>query len=291
MHDASLPCARSTRVHALMRLIRFTAYGPLFLLTGLFGVLLTPVPPDGKIFVLGLFIATSAGFGFVLNDISDRALDAHEQNPRNPLADGSCPLSSACAVCMVLLVGSVISLLLLPLPLIILGALELFIFATYSIGIEVKNIAGADLVYHGLFPGLYAAMGYLLYGSPDGTGAIFFALVVIFGAVAEVFNEIRDLEKDRLVRENFVIIAGKKRAFALTLALLTAALCTTALFALLHPPFYWILAFIPLGLLLMHPVWQAMHDPRFEPLFVPAINRRATIIALAMVAVFAVIRF
>lgn len=291
MHDGGLSCAGSTRVHTFLRLIRFTAYGPLFLLTGLFGVLLTPVPPDGKIFLLGLFIATSSAFGFVLNDISDRTLDAHEPNPRNPLADGSCTPASACAVCIVLLVVSLACLAFLPLPLIILGSIELFIFATYSIGIEVKNIAGADLVYHGLFPGLYGAMGYLLYGVPDGTGAIFFVLVVIFGAVAEVFNEIRDLEKDRLVRKNFVIIAGKKRAFALTLALLAAALCTTALFALLHPPFYWLLAFIPFGLVLMHPVWQAMHDPAFEPLFVPAINRRATAIALAMVAVFAVIRF
>ncbi|WAC05575.1 MAG: UbiA family prenyltransferase [Methanoregula sp.] len=290
MHCTSLSRAGGTRAHPVLRLIRFTAYGPLFLLTGLFGALLTLAPIDGKIIVLELFIATSASFGFVLNDISDRTLDANEPNPRNPLADGTCPLTSAYVVCGLLLVVSLICLLLLPLPLIILGGLELFIFATYSVGIEVKNIAGPDLAYHGLFPGLYAVMGYMLYGSPDWTGALFFVLVVIFGAVAEIFNEIRDLEKDRLVRKNFVIVAGKKRAFMLTLVLLAAALCTTALFALFHPPFYWLLVFIPSGLLLMHPVWRAMHDPRYEPMFVPAINCRAIAITLAMVAVFAVLR-
>jgi 4-hydroxybenzoate polyprenyltransferase len=260
------------------------------MLTGLFGALLTFGPLDGMLAVLMIFIASSAAFGFVLNDISDRGLDAQEPDPRNPLADGTCPLTLACQICGLLLVVSLCCLALLPLSLLLLGGLELFIFATYSAGIEGKNIAGLDLLYHGLFPALYGAMGYLLYGSPDLTGALFFSLVVIFGAVAEILNEIRDFAKDRLVRKNFVVVAGKARAFSAALVLMTIALCTTALFALLHPPFRWILLFIPFGLLLMHPVWQAMHDLRFEPLFVATINRRAIALAIAMVAVFVIIR-
>ena len=290
MHCTIPSFTRGSRAHTILRLIRFTAYGPLFLLTGLFGALLTFAPLDGMLAMLMIFIASSAAFGFVLNDISDRGLDTHEPRPRNPLADGTCPLTLAYQICGLLLVVSLCCLALLPLPLILLGGLELSIFATYSIGIEVKNIAGLDLLYHGLFPALYGAMGYLLYGSPDLTGALFFSLVFIFGAVAEIFNEIRDFAKDRLIRKNFVVVAGKARAFAATLVLMTIALSTTALFALLHPPFRWILVFIPFGLLLIHPVWQAMHDLRFEPLFVATINRRAITLAIAMVVVFAIIR-
>jgi 4-hydroxybenzoate polyprenyltransferase len=289
--QCSIPSfTRGSRAHTILRLIRFTAYGPLFMLTGLFGALLTFGPLDVMLAVLMIFIASSAAFGFVLNDISDRGLDAFEPDPRNPVADGTCPLTLACQTCGLLLVVSLCCLALLPLSLILLGGLELFIFATYSAGIEGKNIAGLDLLYHGLFPALYGAMGYLLYGSPDLTGALFFSLVVIFGAVAEILNEIRDFAKDRLIRKNFVVVAGKAWAFSAALVLMTIALGTTALFALLHPPFRWILLFIPFGFLLMHPVWQAMHDLRLEPLFVATINRRAIALAIAMVAVFVIIR-
>ena len=290
MHCSTPAFTSGSRVYTILRLIRFTAYGPLFLLTGLFGALLTLTIPDGKIAALELFIASSAAFGFVLNDTSDRSLDAHESSPRNPIADGTCPLTLAYKVCGLLLVVSLCFLALLPLPLIFIGSLELFIFFTYSVGIEVKNIAGLDLLYHGLFPSLYAAMGYLLYGSPSLTFVVFFSLVFIFGAVAEIFNEIRDFAKDRLIRKNFVVVTGKARAFAVTLVLMTAVLGATALFALFNPPFRWILVFIPFGLLLIHPIWQAMHDLRFEPLFVSTINRRAIALAIAMVVVSAIIR-
>jgi 4-hydroxybenzoate polyprenyltransferase len=274
------------RVHAIVRLIRFFAYGPLFLLTGMFGALLTFAQPDVTLIVLELFIATSAAFGFIINDISDRDLDAHESCPRNPLTDGTCPLSAAYAISIVLLLASLICLVMLPVPLILLGGLELFIFATYSFGIEAKNIAGLDLVYHGLFPALYGAMGYILYRSPDLTGAVFFLIVFIFGAVAEIFNEIRDYEKDRFIRKNFVVVAGKRRAFVVTLVLLTAALACTIAFAIISPRLYWLLVFIPFGLLLIHPVWQAMRDAQFEPLFVHTVNTRAIVLAIAMTVVF-----
>lgn len=275
-------------VHAIGRLIRFPEYGPLFLLTGLFGALLAFAPLDLKLMLLGLFIATSAAFGFIINDISDTNLDAHESRPRNPLADGTCPLSAAYATSLVILGVSLICLVLLPLPLILLGGVQLFIFATYSFGIKAKNIAGFDLVYHGLFPALYGAMGYLLYRSFDLTFSVLFLVLFIFGAVAEIFNEIRDYNKDRLIRKNYVVVIGKRRAFGVTLALLAAALACIAVFAVIHPRLRWLLVVIPSGLLLIYPVWQAMKDARFEPLFVHTVNTRAILIAIAMVVLFAV---
>ena len=124
--------APTVQAAAVLRLIRFGAYGPLFMATALFGALLSFAQPDTGLVVLELFVATSSAFGFVINDISDRDLDAQEPDPRNPLADGTCPLLAAYAIAVLLLVIAGICLLFLPLPLILLGGLELFIFATYS---------------------------------------------------------------------------------------------------------------------------------------------------------------
>lgn len=283
--------APTVQAAAVLRLIRFGAYGPLFMATALFGALLSFAQPDTGLVVLELFVATSSAFGFVINDISDRDLDAQEPDPRNPLADGTCPLFAAYAIAVLLLVISGICLLFLPLPLILLGGLELFIFATYSFWIEVKNIAGLDLVYHGLFPALYGAMGYLLYRAPDMTGAIFILLVFIFGAVAEVFNEIRDYSKDRAVRRNFVVLVGRQQAFAATLAAMTIAIAGTAAAAILQPQVYWLLPFVPFSLFLVHPVWQAMRDEKYEPTFVGTVNTRAILLALSMIAGFALARY
>lgn len=73
----------------LRRLIRFEAYGILFILAGLFGALLASSQVNSYLALLVLFIAASSAFGFVINDISDRFLDARSAQPRNPLADGS----------------------------------------------------------------------------------------------------------------------------------------------------------------------------------------------------------
>jgi 4-hydroxybenzoate polyprenyltransferase len=283
--------AQTVRATAVLRLIRFGAYGPLFMVTALFGAFLSFARPDTGLLVLELFVATSAAFGFVINDISDRELDAQEPDPRNPLADGTCPLLAAYAIAVLLLVIAGICLLFLPLPLILLGGLELFIFATYSFCIEVKNIAGLDLVYHGMFPALYGAMGYLLYRAPDTTGAVFVLLVFIFGAVAEVFNEIRDYSKDRAVRRNFVVLVGRQQAFAATLAAMTIAIAGTAAAAILQPQVYWLLPFVPFSLFLVHPVWQAMRDEKHEPTFVRTVNTRAILLASSMIAGFALARY
>ena len=89
----------------------------------------------------------------------------------------------------------------------------LFVFVTYSFFIEAKNIAGLDLVYHALFPGLYGLLGYMLYHPPDLTGAVFFILLGIFGAVGELANEIRDIEKDRHEKKKYRGITGRTAGF------------------------------------------------------------------------------
>ena len=57
--------------HPIRRLIRFDAYGVLFIFAGLFGALLAYGSPGIPLGILLVFVAASSAFGFVINDISD----------------------------------------------------------------------------------------------------------------------------------------------------------------------------------------------------------------------------
>jgi 4-hydroxybenzoate polyprenyltransferase len=277
--------------HPLRRLIRFEAYGILFLLAGIFGALITLEPLDYELLVLLAFIAASSAFGFVINDISDMALDARAGNPRNPLADGSLTSRTAQQVSAVFLVLSVICMAVLPVHLLLIELAVIFVFVTYSFFVKAKNIAGLDLVYHALFPALYGLLGYVLYHPLDLTGLVFFVLLAIFGAVGEVCNEIRDLKKDRSERKNTVVLIGELRGFYLLLALMVTAFALIGVFSLSEPGFYWLLVFLPLGFILIQPVWKAMKEPEYRQNFVDVINTRATALAVVMLAVYGIMRF
>lgn len=276
--------------HPLQRLIRFEAYGILFILAGLFGALLASGSPNLTLAILLVFVAASSAFGFVINDISDIALDARAHKPRNPLADGSLSCRTAKIVSAILLLVTVACMALLPSDLLVLELVVLFVFITYSFWIEVKNMAGLDLVYHALFPALYGWMGYVLFQPLDLTGIVYVVLLGIFGAVGELGNEIRDLEKDRHVRKNTVVVMGERPAFFLTIALLVAALGTIAIFSVTEPGYLWLLVFVPFGALLVHPVIRAMNDPEYRNRFVDTINTRAICLAAVMLIVFAYLR-
>jgi 4-hydroxybenzoate polyprenyltransferase len=272
--------------HPLKRLIRFEAYGILFVITGIFGALLAAGRFDLSLALFLIFIAASSAFGFVINDISDMALDARSEKPRNPLADGSMSCRTAKGVSAILLVVSLVCMAFLPVSLLPVELAVLFVFITYSFWIEVKNIAGLDLVYHALFPALYGLLGYVLYHPLDITGIVYVLLLGIFGAVGELGNEIRDLEKDRTERKNTVVIIGERAAFVLTIAFMACAFSIIAIFAFLEPGFFWLLPFVPFGLFLVHPVVRAMKNPEYKQQFVDVINNRAILLAAAMLVVY-----
>lgn len=277
--------------HPLRRLIRFEAYGILFILAGVFGALLTASPLTVSLFILVIFIAASSAFGFVINDISDQMLDARSLQPRNPLADGSMSCRTAYGVSALLLVLSLSSMALLPPALFVAECAVLFVFITYSFFIEAKNIAGLDLIYHALFPALYGLLGYMLYQPVDLTGTVFFILLLLFGAVGELGNEIRDLEKDRFERKNTVVLLGERAACMLMITLMGLAFVIIGLFAWIMPGFFWLLPFVPGGLFLISPVVKAFREHSCRQTFVDTINVRAILLAAAMLAVYGTLRF
>jgi 4-hydroxybenzoate polyprenyltransferase len=246
---------------------------------------------NGFLIILITFIAASSAFGFVINDISDQVLDARSKKPRNPLADGSLSCRTANVVSVLLLVLSLSCMVLLPSPLLMVESAVLFVFVTYSFFVEAKNIAGLDLVYHALFPALYGMLGYILYSPLDLTGMVFFVLLGIFGAVGELANEIRDLEKDRHERKNTVVLIGERPAYFLMMTLMGLAFVIIGIFGSIIPGFFWVLPFVPLGLFLLHPIFKAMNGAGYRENFVDAINTRAILLATAMLAVYGTLRF
>jgi 4-hydroxybenzoate polyprenyltransferase len=277
--------------HSLRRLIRFEAYGILFMLAGLFGALLANASFDGLLAVLLIFIAASSAFGFVINDISDVALDARLEKTRNPLADGSLSCWVAWIISGIFLAISLACMAILPSSLFTIELAVLFVFFTYSFIIEAKNIAGLDLVYHALFPALYGLIGYVLSHPFDLTGFVFTILLGIFGAIGEMGNEIRDHEKDRHVRNNTVVFIGERLSFILTIGLMLSAFVIITFFAVIQPGYFWLIPFVPFGIFLVHPVYQAMKIPGFRETFVDMINSRAIILAVVMLLVYTTIRF
>jgi 1,4-dihydroxy-2-naphthoate octaprenyltransferase len=180
---------------------------------------------------------------------------------------------------------------LLPVYLLPIELAVLFVFVTYSFFVKAKNIAGLDLVYHALFPALYGLLGYVLYHPLDLTGLVFFVLLGIFGAVGEVCNEIRDLEKDRSERKNTVVVLGERWGFYLLMALMVTAFAIIGVFSLSEPGFSWLFVFLPLGFILIHPAWKSMKGPEYRQKFVDVINARAIALAVVMLAVYGILRF
>jgi len=279
------------RINPLARLLRFGEYGLLSITVGMFGAFLGTSSVDTALVWLVIFIISSSAFGFVINDISDRELDSHTVVPRNPLADGSMSLRFAVLVSALLLFITLVSMVLLPAKLLWIEVLILFMFVTYSFLIKTKNIAGLDLVYHAVLPMLCGMLGYLLYSPVNLTGILFFSLLAIFGIISELFNEIRDIEKDRNSRRNSVMIMGERAAFKWTIALMVLALVLCAYLVSVQMGYYWLLPLFPFGLLLVRPVIRAMNDAGYKAEFVEEMNTQAIKVAGISLLVFCALRF
>jgi 4-hydroxybenzoate polyprenyltransferase len=238
-----------------------------------------------------IFIISSSAFGFVVNDISDRELDAHTPFPRNPLADGSISLSVAVLVSALLLFATLVSMVFLPAKLLWIEGLILFMFVTYSFLIQTKNIAGLDLAYHAVLPMLCGMLGYLLYHPFDRMGIIFFSLLALFGIISELLNEIRDIEKDRNKRKNSVMIIGERAAFEWTIVLMVLSLVLCAFLVSVEMGYYWLLPLFPFGIILIKPVYKAMNDTTYRAKFVNEMNTQTIKVAGISLLVYCALRF
>jgi hypothetical protein len=87
------------------------------------------------------------------------------------------------------------------------------------------------------------------------------------------------------------VVLGERRGFYLLMALMGTAFAIIGVFSLSVPGFYWLLLFVPLGFILLDPVWKAIKEPEYRQKFVDVINARAIALTVAMLAVYGIMRF
>jgi hypothetical protein len=75
------------------------------------------------------------------------------------------------------------------------------------------------------------------------------------------------------------------------MAFMITAFAVIGIFSSIEPGFFWLLPFVPMGLILVHPVWKAMNEPGYRQKFVDVINTRAIVLAALMLAVYGIVRF
>jgi 1,4-dihydroxy-2-naphthoate octaprenyltransferase len=88
-----------------------------------------------------------------------------------------------------------------------------------------------------------------------------------------------------------VVLIGELRGFYLLVALMVTAFAIIGVFSLSEPGFSWLLVFVPLGFILIHPALKAMNEPKYREKFVDVINARAIALAVVMLAVYGILRF
>jgi 4-hydroxybenzoate polyprenyltransferase len=269
----------------IVNLIRFHEYGPVFIFAGLFGALLTFTKLNLSILNLMVFIASSSAFGFAINDISDRFLDALSKNIRNPISKGVLTLKTAQFTAFILFIISIISLMGLNQRILPIGILQLFLFITYSFILKAKDKIILDIFYHSIGPALYGIMGYILFKKLDSIGVIFTIVVTIFGAVSELVQEIRDYEKDVKIRKNTVWFIGKKNALLISAVLMLTSFLLIAILGLVNSNFRWVLPLTPLGALLIQPLIKARAEI-FQAELPRELNKRSIIIASIVIIFF-----
>jgi 4-hydroxybenzoate polyprenyltransferase len=155
-------------------------------------------------------------FLFASNNYYDRHVDALDQTKslRNPICTGKVTTREV----MILLIGTVIISLTLSLLFnfltFLITALALFVFYFYTAEpIRLKRRVGLDVLSHAFlintFPFLVAIIA--LWEFPFE--AIFLLVVLVFrSATAQILQEIRDYDVDKMVEKNTVIFLGRKRA-------------------------------------------------------------------------------
>jgi hypothetical protein len=72
---------------------------------------------------------------------------------------------------------------------------------------------------------------------------------------------------------------------------MVTAFAIIGVFSISEPGFSWLLVFVLLGFILIHPVWRAMKEPEYRQKFVDVINARAIALAMVMLAVYGILRF
>jgi 4-hydroxybenzoate polyprenyltransferase len=247
-------------------------------------------PVDSRLLPVLLFVAVSSIFGFVINDVADAELDRNAGKLRNPVASGDLSVVAAWGLVVLLLGVTALSIYLLSFLDRLLGILVVLLFAGYSSGLRIKARPGLDVVCHASWNTLFGVMAYSVYRPLDFVGAGLGGMLFLLSMLAELVNEIRDYDSDRLMIRTTVTLVGKKAALKVCVLLLFLVL---ALFVsiVLVGGLPWVLLIFSLSIIfLIAPIINALRYEQKVQDLMPAFVKRGTIIGLLLLVTYLAVK-
>jgi 4-hydroxybenzoate polyprenyltransferase len=196
------PTVPSATFGGLIKLARHREYVPFVFLTTLVGVKLADAPLDWRLPVVLAANFMTVCFAFMVNDIEDAELDALHPGKRlrNPIASGELtrPWAHTAAGCVAILTVAIGALLGGWALLLVLAGLVLGWAYSWQL-LRLKAVPIADLIAHTLMlAGIQFLVGYFTYAQGDWSIWPVFAAFMLTSAYGELYNELHDLEIDRL---------------------------------------------------------------------------------------------
>lgn len=215
----------------LAKLTRFNEYVYFVAITTLLGVAAAGGEFNGQLLILLGANWTAVGFAFMINDVEDAPDDALSTGKlkRNPVSSGLIsPKAARIATFIVALISAGLFSFLGFWPF-ILGVFSLLLGFLYSVkAVRLKTIAFFDVLSHSLMlAGLQYLCGYFTYASRFNQVWFWpFTFVMSISIYGELYNELRDLEGDRLARlRHTAIVLGERAATVFMNAMLILGLC------------------------------------------------------------------
>lgn len=223
-----------SRFRAVIALTRYREVVPTVLVTTLLGANVAGAWPGPRLVAVLLGNVLIVAFAFMFNDVEDAADDALNlaKVGRNPVSAGRLSPQIGYTASLAAGLGALALYATLGILLLVLGALCLALGALYSWRrVRLKAIPVADLISHAL---VGAALQFLCAYSafwPSGWAWLAPCLfLVAISMYSELYNELRDLDADRLVGVNHTAVRlGRRGTQALMVALSLLALVILAL--------------------------------------------------------------
>ena len=213
----------------------------------------------GLMLTLLLGAAITRAAGCIINDLTDRKLDAQVERTKNrPLASGAISVKAALVLLAALLVAALAIALTLPSAVFLLALLALPMIAAYP---WMKRITWWPQLFLGLTFNLGALFGWLATGHPLTLAAFTLYAACIFWTLGyDTIYAVQDMADDAVVGIRSTarrLGLGRIRWFvAACYGLMLALLAITGILLHLNAPYY-----VGLGLVAAHLLWQVRQLP------------------------------
>ncbi len=195
-----------------------------------------------------IYIALIVVFGiqiflFASNDYFDRDVDALDpgKKKRNPVCDGRVTVGGVKALLVATIIIPLLGAYYFGLWPLIFTAITLFVYYYYTAPpLRFKNKVGLDVLSHATFINTFPYLFCLILLKDFTTGTIFLlAVFMMRSSMAQILQEVRDYEVDKLVEKNTVVVIGQKRAIWLVFSIFLTLLISSIVLITTYELYGW----------------------------------------------------